>query len=283
MDMMPYQGEEQEARLRRQLSSKAVDLAIQGCWEEAAAVNRSIIDKFSDDVEAYNRLGRALAELGDFAQAKESYLKALELAPNNAIARKNLDRLLSLPEPTATSGVSRRRVAPKLFTTEAGKAAVVNLCNIASAEMLAKISLGEQVLVNVKRGHLIVENEHGEYLGEVESKHALRLIKLIEGGNRYDAAILTIKDNQVHVIIKETYQHPSQVGRLSFPAKTTERFRSHIKESLLMPKLAAGEGEAMEKVEYPEDEAEYFRSGEEFPPEGFSVIGENGERGEVEA
>ena len=40
--------------------------------------------------EAYNRIGRALTELGDFNRAKEAYLKALELAPGNTIAKKIL-------------------------------------------------------------------------------------------------------------------------------------------------------------------------------------------------
>jgi tetratricopeptide (TPR) repeat protein len=283
--MMPYPQEE-ETILRQRLSKKAVDLAVQGRWEEAEAVNRDIIEKFPADVEAYNRLGRALTELRKFAQAKEAYLKALELAPNNAIASKNLARLANLPEPLVTLGSEHhqitpvkersQRVAPEFFTAEMGKTGVVRLCDIASEEVLAKTGAGVQVYLNVRGQHLVVENEGGEYLGEVEPKQGLRLIKLIEGGNRYAAAILSYRGNEVQVFIREVYQHPSQVGRPSFIVKPVERLRSHIKEGLPRHKLVSEGGEVIEEIEYPEEE-EYLEEEEESVPEGFSVLDEDGE------
>jgi tetratricopeptide (TPR) repeat protein len=198
MYIASYQQEEEEkARLRQRLSKESIDLALQGRWEEAEAINRDIIEKFPSDVEAYNRLGRALTELGDFDGAKEAYLKTLELAPKNAIAKKNLARLTSLSESMATLGsnhqktsaskVQARRVALDLFITEIGKAGVVNLHNVASVDVLAKMGFGDQVHLEVRRQHLIVTNEDGEYLGEIEPRQGLRLIKLMRGGNRYDA------------------------------------------------------------------------------------------------
>jgi len=290
--MAHYHQEDEEARLRQQLSGKAVELAVQGRWEEAEAVNRNIIERFPSDVEAYNRLGRALAELGDFAQAKQAYLKALALAPSNVIARKNLARLASLPESITTldgkhrkSLLSRgqaRRVAPEFFTTEMGKGGVVNLCNLASGEVLVKMGLGDEVQLRVKGQHLIVESAYGEYLGEVEPKRALRLIKLIKGGNRYTAAILSRGENEVQVVIREVYQHPSQVGCLSFPVQATEHLRFYIKESLLRRKLAIDDAEAVGKVDSPEEGAEYSNGEEECIPEGFSVLGEVGDERELE-
>ena len=289
--MAPYQQEEEKTRLRQRLSKEAVDLAVQGRWKEAEAVNRDIIERFPADVEAYNRLGRALTELGDFARAKEAYLKTLELAPNNAIAKKNLARLASLPEPIATSGSEHhkatllrerfRRVAPEFFTAEMGKTGVVNLVALAPDKVLAKMGVGVQVYLRVKGQHLVVENEGGEYLGEVESRQGLRLIKLIEGGNRYAAATLSYRRDKAQVLIREVYQHPSQVGHPSFPIKAAGRLRPHIEERLLRRKLATEEGAAMEEIEYPEEE-EYPEGEEEPLPEGFSILDENGEKGEFE-
>jgi tetratricopeptide (TPR) repeat protein len=291
MDMAPYQQEEEKARLRQRLSKGAVDLAVQGRWEEAELVNRDIIEKFPADAEAYNRLGRALTELGDFAQARKAYLKTLELAPNNVIAKKNLARLASLPESIATSGDEQhkappmgehfRRIAPEFFTAEMGKTGVESLCHVAPDEVLAKMGFGIQVYLRVKGQHLVVENEGGEYLGEVEPKQGLRLIKLIEGGNRYAAAILSHRGDEVQVLIREVYQHPNQVRRPSFPVKATERLRPHIKESLLRRRSISGEGEAIEEIEYPEEE-EYSKGEEESLPEGFSVLDEDGEKEESE-
>ncbi len=288
MYIASYQQEEEEkARLRQRLSKEAINLALQGRWEEAEAINKDIIEKFPSDVEAYNRLGRALTELGNFDRAKEAYLKALELAPENAIAKKNLARLTSLsesmaalssnPHKASTSKAQTRRVALDLFITEVGKAGVVNLHNVASVDVLAKMGFGDQVRLEAKEQHLIVTNEGGEYLGEVEPRQGLRLIKLMRGGNRYDAAILNVEEDKVQVIIKEVYQHPSQVGHPSFLVKATEHLRTRIKESLLRRGIITDESEAMPEPEYFEEEE--LGPEEESLPEGFTVVGEDGERG----
>jgi len=289
MYIASYQQEKEEkARLRQRVSKEAIDLALQGKWEEAQAINRDIIEKFPSDVEAYNRLGRALTELGDFDGAKESYLKALQLAPENAIAKKNLARLISLSESMATlkrshqkpsiSKVQARRVALDLFITEVGKAGVVNLHSVAPVKVLAKMGFGDQVHLKAKKQHLIVASEGGEYLGEVEPRQGLRLIKLMRAGNTYDAAILNVEEDKVQVIIKEIYQHPSQVGHPSFPVKATEHLRTRIKESLLRRGIITDEGELIPESEYLEEEEELGPE-EEALPEGFTVVGEDGERG----
>lgn len=285
--MAPYQQEGERARLVQRLSQEAIALAVQGRWEEAVAINENIIERFPTDIEAYNRLGKALTELGEFARAKEAYIKTLELAPDNAIAKKNLARLASLSESQASLGgeprqAQARRVAPEHFITEVGKAGVVNLCNLAPSEVLAKVGLGDQVELRVEGQRLIVEREHGEYLGEVELKHGVRLVKLIEGGNKYAAAILNVGEGEVQVVIKETYQHPSQAGHLSFPVKAVEHLRPHAKESLLRRSVIMDEGEVIEEIEHPEEEVEYSKGEGQALPEGFSVVEEIDKKGETE-
>ncbi|MGB6873103.1 MAG: tetratricopeptide repeat protein [Dehalococcoidia bacterium] len=288
MGIASYQEEEEKAQLRQQLSKEAIDSALQGRWEEAEAVNRDIIKRFPTDVEAYNRLGRALTELGDFDRAKKAYFKALKLAPENVIAKKNLARLTSLSESMATLSsnpqeastwrAQARRVALDLFITEVGKAGVVNLHNVASGNVLAKMGFGDQVHLEARGQHLIVASEGGEYLGEVEPRQGLRLIKLMRGANRYAAAILNVEEDKVQVIIKEVYQHPSQVGRPSFLVKATEHLRTRIKESLLRRGIITDESEASPELGYFEEEEDPGPE-EESLPEGFTVVGEDGERG----
>jgi tetratricopeptide (TPR) repeat protein len=276
---MPFQQEEEKSGLERQLSKEAIDLAIQGRWEEAVIANRNIIVKFPTDADAYNRLGRALTELGEFAQAREAYAKTLELAPNNAIAKKNLARLASLSEFKATSHRGHHKVAPELFITEVGKMGVVNLCNLAPRGILAKMGLGDEVHLSVKGQRLIVQSEQREYLGEVEPKHGLRLIKLMEGGNEYAAAVFGIGEGEMKVVIKEIYQHPSQVGRISFPIEAAERFGE---EALVRYDVIADEGGAPEGVESSEERGGYEEGEAETLPEGFSVLEETDEKAELE-
>ena len=101
----------------------------------------------------------------------------------------------------------------------------------------------------------------------------MRLAKLIEGGNRYIAAITSSADSEVKVIITEIFQHPSQAGRSSFPAKGYDGFRSYVKDSIL--KYELDEDEAFEDMDYHLEGA-----GEEEPeplPEDVHLLANNEE------
>ncbi|MFQ6122493.1 MAG: tetratricopeptide repeat protein [Dehalococcoidales bacterium] len=228
---MTYQ-EERLARLKRQRSKQAIDLAMQGRWREAVAANKDIIDNFPKDVDAYNRLGRAYMELGEYSQAREAYQRAIELDPFNAIAKKNLQRLSYLGEEAVSSEAESRKVEPQQFIEEIGKAGVVILYHLAPKEIRARMVAGAEVYLKIHGPNLIVENSRGEYLGQVEPRHAQRLIKLIEGGNKYSAAIVSSTEEAMSVIIREVYQDPSQVGRLSFPPKGVEELRPFVEERM---------------------------------------------------
>jgi tetratricopeptide (TPR) repeat protein len=256
--------EEDKARLRRKASQEAIALAMQSRWQEAVTVNQSIIELLPTDIDAYNRLGRAYMELGEFAKAKDAYGHTIELDPYNSIAQRNLQRLSLLPDSQISVKEERREASPDLFIGEMGKAGVVNLKDLAPKEVLAKMAAGNQVYLKVRSRQLVVENEQAEYLGLVEPPHGFRLARLIEGGNKYAVAIVNIDNNNARVIIRETFQHPSQVGRLSFPVKAVEGFQPHVKDTLL--RHEAVEEEALEEGEYAElDEGELI-------PEGFSIF-----------
>jgi len=256
--------EEDKARLRRKASQEAIALAMQSRWQEAVTINQSIIELFPTDIDAYNRLGRAFMELGQFAKAKDAYNRAIEHDPHNPIAQRNLQRLSLLPNSRVSVKEERREASPDLFIGEMGKAGVVNLQELAPKKVLAKMAAGNQVYLKVRGRQLAVENESGDYLGLVEPPHGFRLAKLLEGGNKYASAIVNIDHNSARVIIRETFQHPSQVGRLSFPVKAVEGFQPHVKDTLL--RHDAVEEEALEEGEFAElEEGELI-------PEGFSIF-----------
>ena len=233
---MTYQEEEQ-VRLRRQGSKQAIALAMQGRWREAIAVNKNLIESFPSDVDAYNRLGKAYMELGEYSQAREAYERAIEIAPYNTIARKNLRRLAHLGETLVGPERDSHKVEPQHFIEETGKAGEVDLYHLAPPEILATMVAGDRVYLKIDGSSLIVENGRGEYLGQVVPKHGQRLIKLMEGGNEYAAAILSSTEDKISVIIREVYQDPSQVGRPSFPPKGVESLRPYIGDRIIRREL----------------------------------------------
>jgi tetratricopeptide (TPR) repeat protein len=227
---------EEKIRLRRQLVDQAIKLALQSQWEEAVATNRTLLNQFPHDPEALNRLGKALSELGQYAEAKKAYAEALEINPANTIARKNLERLSHLGNEADnhTPPVATERIDPRLFIEETGKTGFTKLVNIASPEELARLTSGDQVYFHVDGRTLHVRNARGEDIGQVEPRLANRLINFMDGGNQYAAAITDLNEHQVRIIVRETYQHPNMLGRVSFPAQGTgETIRPYIKDSVL--------------------------------------------------
>lgn len=232
----------------------AIDLALKGQWKEAVAANKKILEIFPEDVESHNRLGRALMEIGEYAKAKEAYNRALELAPHNRIAKKNLERLSYLRKQAPKR--PNNRVVVDIFVEETGKARVVRLIRLAAKEVLALMAPGEEVSLHVEGQRLITKSGRGEYIGEVEPRYGSRLVKLMAGGNKYVAAVNSLGEHELKVIIRETYQDPSQAGHPSFPLREKEGFRPYVRESLLRQRF-----EEEELAEDVDETAEAEREG----------------------
>lgn len=276
---MTYQQEEEQTSLGKRLSQEAVTLALQGRWEEAVAVNQSILERYPGDVAACNRLGRGLTELGELAQAREAYSKALELSPRNAIASKNLARLASLVETGASVSGKAEKVSSELFITEMGKAGVVKLENLAPTDVLARTSVGAKVHLERKGQRLIVTSDDEEYLGEIEARYALRLARLMRGGNRYAAAILSAGDGAAQIIVREEYRHPSQAGLVSFPTIARDHLHTYARAFPLTHGVSPNEREAPDGVEYFEEEGAEDEDEERAVLEGFSLLEEPANEG----
>jgi len=233
---MSYQEAEQVG-LKRRRSKQAIALAMEGRWREAIALNKEIIESFPDDVEAHNRLGKAHMELGEYSEAKDAYKRAMELDPYNGVAMKNLRRLSYLGELVSGTKGDSDKAGPEHFIEEVGKAGVVNLYRLGPPETLARMVTGDRVYLKIDGPNLIVENGGGEYLGQVEPKHGQRLTRLMGGGNKYTAAIVSSLEDKMTVIIREVYQHPNQAGRLSFPARGVEGLRTYGSDRILRREL----------------------------------------------
>jgi hypothetical protein len=206
-------------------------MALQGRWPEALQLNQMIVESFPTDVDAYNRLGKALTELGRYGEARNAYMKAVEIDSLNSIARKNLARLATLGD-GAPPRVASQKLSPQMFIEEMGKTGVTTLLR-PNMNVAARMTAGDQVALKKDTTMLTVETMSGEHMGEVEPKLGQRLLKLIEGGNEYVAAIQALGETQVKVFIRETFQHADQTGKLSFPPTVTENFRAYTKSRLL--------------------------------------------------
>jgi len=220
---------------RSQYSEDAVQLAIQGKWDDAVKLNKFIIDSFGADEETQNRLGKALSELGKLKEAKASYEAALKINPMNSIAKKNAARINALLHQKEGLKVGGTRVDLNLFVEEMGKTIITNVESPANADISSKVAAGDVAELKVEGDGIVAETSRGVKLGSLEAKLARRLIKFMRGGNRYQAGLTSVDGNTVKLIVRETHQDPRFAGKPSFPMrrKREVEFRPYAKESLL--------------------------------------------------
>jgi tetratricopeptide (TPR) repeat protein len=225
-------------RQRRQFGEAAIAHATRGEWEAAVEANRQLLE-LGPDIDAYNRLGKALAELGRHDEALAAYEQALERDATNRIAQRNVERLrlLSAEQKTAANGKKRSGKAPAtVFIEEMGKTGRARLINTAGPRVLAPLSPGDAIELVVEGDELSARAD-GTPIGTVEPRIAARLLKLIAAGNRYEAAITTIHESgaDLTIIIREVFTHPANFGKVSFPTVTASGpgVRPYMKGSAL--------------------------------------------------
>ena len=226
------------ARLKRNLDREAVNLAVKGEWRRATEVNRAILELFPNEVEAMNRLVKAHIELGSYGDARAVLDQVREVAPYNNIAKKNRARLDRLTANAGLVDTSRAKTAkktagvPQIFIEESGKSGTTVLRNTAGNKAVVHVSPSDQVVLSPDRNTVTVQTLDGQLLGQVEPKLGNRLARLMDGGNRYTAAVVAVSEQGVSVIIRETFKHPSLQNVCSFPSKAKEEDRVYLNETV---------------------------------------------------
>jgi len=226
---------ESTGKSKKDLSQEAISLALKGEWEQAVGVNQSILELFPSEVEAMNRLGKALMEVGEYSEAKCVLDQVVSVAPYNNIAKKNLARLSQLETVPSTAGRKVRKVSPLAqgFIADSGKSGTSVLQSPATGALVGSIAPSEPAQLVLANNLLNVYVRNNEYLGRVEPKLALRLGRLIEGGNEYEAAVIGVNDRGISIMIRETYRHPSQQNACPFPSRGKEEQRVYVGDEIL--------------------------------------------------
>ena len=242
-------------RQRRQLGETAIAHATRGEWEAAVEANRELLES-GPDTDAYNRLGKALAELGRNDEALEAYRQALARDATNRIAERNVARLQVL---VGASGGARENGKPEKasaasFIEEMGKTGHARIINVAPARQLAPLSPGDAVELRLE-GELLMAHIGDVQLGQVEPRVGTRLAKLMKGGNRYDAAITQLDRDEVRIIIREVYAHPDNFDKVSFPGSSAAR-AGGVRPDIRGSALRYDDEEESEELEEEQEEVE---------------------------
>jgi len=227
------------------LATLAINAALSNDWATAIKVNKELLGKNSQDIEAVNRLGRAYLELGKLELAKQTYQKVLQIDPYNLIALKNLKRLAKvrtngkvtngLPNNCEENGKNHNNQA---FLAEPGKTKLANLVKLTTPTQLSLLCSGDEVFLLPKNHSIAVYDTNNQYLGALPDDLSHHLIPLIRGGNKYQVFVKRIAANALQVFIRETSRSKKFVNLPSFFENNHIRNRSFsVRQESIKPDL----------------------------------------------
>jgi tetratricopeptide (TPR) repeat protein len=207
----------QETLRARSLADQAIAAALESDWQRALELNKQILGASPDDVEARNRFGRALLELGKLEEARAAYQETLKAYPHDPIALRQVARISALVEDKHKADMTRSKTQTRLFIEDLGKTGILRLVNPAPTNVLARYSPGTEATLREQEGLLAAHARDGALLGFLEPKVGRRLLELIQAGNEYVLALVTNDQSNPRVAIREVVQSPENAHRISFP------------------------------------------------------------------
>ena len=211
------------------LEQQAIDAAITLQWDRAIQLNKQIlkIDKKNDC--AYLRLGFIHLQTKDLPRAKRYYSKALKLQPRSSVALTNLERIRVLEKEKPSHSNEQISFDPDLFMEIPGKTKTITLSNLGQKNILAKLTIGQQVLLKEKKRKVEIRTTNDEYIGALPDDVSKRLIFFFKAKSTYHTYIKESTFTKVIVFIKEEKKGKGVMNQISFPQNMSKM----IDESVL--------------------------------------------------
>lgn len=235
-----------------QLHRQAIQAALSCQWDEALRINELLIQDEPSNIECLNRMAKAYFELGKYSQAKKIYESVLEIDPYNPIAQKNLKRVAGFKKDGVASNGNghANTLSAEFFLQEPGITKSVTLIKVAEPQKLLTLSAGQIVNLVPKARGIVVSDYNNNYLGVLPDDTAHHLLKLINGGNKYQAFIKSLKPNSLIIIIREVFRSKKFKNQASF--LDDAKILSYSSDNLSL--LAANDGQDAPEDISPEEE-----------------------------
>lgn len=182
-------------------SAQCIQAILQGDWQNAIALNLEVLQQNPQDVETLNRLAFAYTAIGKISKAREAYQKVLEIDECNPIALKNLKKLSE--NISRKNGYTPFSINNNMFLEEVGKTKVITLVNAAPPKVLGTLQVGQPLTLSIKRMKIFVLDEKEQFLGMLPDNVSKRLIKFINGGNKYTTYVKSVENRIAMIFMKE--------------------------------------------------------------------------------
>ena len=198
------------------LETRAIDAAIKANWSVAIELNIRILAIDKKNVQAMLRIAFSYLQIGKYEDSKKYYHKALRLQPKSAVAHQYLEKIEILEQ-----GKSKPQVTtnfdPHLFIESFGKTKTVALTNLGQKQILARLTIGQQVVLKIKKRRVEIRTDADDYVGTLADDISKRLILFIKAKSTYTAFIKEVHFTKVVVFIREDKKGKSVSHHISFP------------------------------------------------------------------
>lgn len=200
------------------LEQQAIDAAINLDWAIAVELNTKILAKQEYNLGAILRLGFAYLQKNDLSKAKKTYEKALKIQSENTIALENIERIKILEVKGTKNTIKRdKKFDPNLFLEVPGKTKASTLVNLGQKNVLAQLTIGEEVYLISKKRKAEIRSSNKEYIGSLPDDLSKRLYLFIKGDSEYTCFIKEVSLNKVIVFIREEKKGRKLQRFSSFP------------------------------------------------------------------
>jgi tetratricopeptide (TPR) repeat protein len=155
------------------LTRKAISASLKGSWKEAVEYNTQILEKSPRDLDAKNRLGRALMQLGEFPKAKKIFKDVLTVDPINQVAQRNY----KLATDKKIEKNSQTIIDPRNLIKEPGCTTEIQLDIEAKRLNASNFMPGEQLEVKLANGRVEFYKKNSRGTGTLVSKTNSEMVK----------------------------------------------------------------------------------------------------------
>lgn len=210
------------------IEQRAINAALSLNWQEAILANKKILKMDKDNLGAHLRLGFIYLQTNELKDAKKHYKVSLKIQPNHLLSQDNLEKIKILEQtPIKKREVRELNFNPNLFLEVPGRTKSVLLINPGQKNILAQLTIGEEVYLKPKKRKMEARTKNGEYLGTLPDDLSKRLLLFLKAGSEYSAFIKEDSLNRVVIFIKEDKKGKRVAKYTSFP-KNAEGYMSRL-------------------------------------------------------
>lgn len=202
-------------------------------WGKAIELNKEILKEHPNDINTLNRLAYAHIQTGEIEMAKKTYRKILLIDRYNHIAKKNLDKISSLPKNIKARDKKQNHtspLSPNLFIEEPGKTKTLSLIHLAPCIVLSRLNVGDLLYFYPKRHSIEVRTREKIYVGALPDDVSFRLIRFLKAGNIYQVSVKNVTKNCLAIFIREEKRGKRFQNQPSFIYPSVTHLSGNAKE-----------------------------------------------------